>query len=419
MGKVWKPKGDKPTPNEIRGRALAGFADTPQEEYQAYQKAMGPENVKHDNYVQALPPIRVNRRGKWVEPDDGLDLADFTTDQLPQIPSIVGGIAGFSVAGSQGAVGGAMLGEGMRRKIGQQLGVGDGSINPTAMKIAGAGEALGPLVAALPLPNIPALTAYHGSPHVFDKFDMSKIGTGEGHQAYGRGLYFAQSPEVAGVYQKNVKDMSSVKKINQRIAELNKIIEGNSVGYRKFRSDVGKNAAKEYDELLAARDNVREAQGNLYTVDIPDEHIDRMLDWDKPLIEQSDRIIEYMGVPLDSVKRYRAIVGKTNTMSQRGMLDTPEWDALLSEARAIREAHPAIGMTGGEVYRLSHERMIKTGKALPAAVKEKMLVESMRKSGIPGIKYLDGTSRTAGEGSRNFVLFDDSIPKIIDRKRAD
>ena len=39
-------------------------------------------------------------------------------------------------------------------------------------------------------------TAYHGSPHKFDKFQLDKIGTGEGAQAYGHGLYFADAPDV-------------------------------------------------------------------------------------------------------------------------------------------------------------------------------------------------------------------------------
>jgi hypothetical protein len=42
---------------------------------------------------------------------------------------------------------------------------------------------------------------WHGSPHKFDKFDSSKIGTGEGAQAYGHGLYLAESPDVAGSYK--------------------------------------------------------------------------------------------------------------------------------------------------------------------------------------------------------------------------
>src|SRR4029079_2118814 len=41
------------------------------------------------------------------------------------------------------------------------------------------------------------IRAYHGSPHDFDKFDLSKIGTGEGAQAYGHGLYFAENEGAA------------------------------------------------------------------------------------------------------------------------------------------------------------------------------------------------------------------------------
>ena len=41
---------------------------------------------------------------------------------------------------------------------------------------------------------------WHGSPHKFDAFDSSKIGTGEGAQAYGHGLYLADNPAVAREY---------------------------------------------------------------------------------------------------------------------------------------------------------------------------------------------------------------------------
>src|SRR4029077_8399539 len=42
------------------------------------------------------------------------------------------------------------------------------------------------------------IKAYHSSPHDFDRFDLSKIGTGEGAQVYGHGLYFAENPAVSG-----------------------------------------------------------------------------------------------------------------------------------------------------------------------------------------------------------------------------
>ena len=52
------------------------------------------------------------------------------------------------------------------------------------------------------------MTAWHGSPHKFDKFSLDKIGTGEGAQAYGHGLYLAESPKVAGEYAQKLDPMA-------------------------------------------------------------------------------------------------------------------------------------------------------------------------------------------------------------------
>ena len=45
------------------------------------------------------------------------------------------------------------------------------------------------------------IRAYHGSPYEFDRFDISKLGTGEGQQAYGHGLYFAGKEDIAKWYR--------------------------------------------------------------------------------------------------------------------------------------------------------------------------------------------------------------------------
>jgi len=42
--------------------------------------------------------------------------------------------------------------------------------------------------------------AYHGTPFLFDKFNSDKIGTGEGAQAFGYGLYFTSKKEIAQDY---------------------------------------------------------------------------------------------------------------------------------------------------------------------------------------------------------------------------
>ena len=47
-------------------------------------------------------------------------------------------------------------------------------------------------------------SAWHGSPHDFDTFDLGAIGTGEGNQAHGWGLYFAKKKSVSRNYQKEL-----------------------------------------------------------------------------------------------------------------------------------------------------------------------------------------------------------------------
>ena len=47
----------------------------------------------------------------------------------------------------------------------------------------------------------PGIRAFHGSPHSFDQFQSSAIGTGEGAAAYGHGLYFAGDENVAKSYR--------------------------------------------------------------------------------------------------------------------------------------------------------------------------------------------------------------------------
>jgi hypothetical protein len=99
--------------------------------------------------------------------------------------------------------------------------VGAAFVGNEARRAVGRGERLAPAadvaLAAAPLPmaakraaskvvrevaqEVPTVTAYHGSPYSFDRFDISKIGTGEGAQAYGYGLYFAENEKVARGYR--------------------------------------------------------------------------------------------------------------------------------------------------------------------------------------------------------------------------
>lgn len=54
-------------------------------------------------------------------------------------------------------------------------------------------------------------SAYHGSPYRFDKFSLHKVGSGEGSQAYGWGLYFSEEKGVAEYYKKKIAQSKNVK----------------------------------------------------------------------------------------------------------------------------------------------------------------------------------------------------------------
>lgn len=60
--------------------------------------------------------------------------------------------------------------------------------------------------------------AWHGSPHIFDTFSTEHIGTGEGAQAHGWGLYFAADRDVAERYRNVLTDRSA--SINSVLDEL-------------------------------------------------------------------------------------------------------------------------------------------------------------------------------------------------------
>ena len=235
--------------------------------------------------------------------------------------------------------------------------------------------------------NPMGITVWHGSPHKFSKFDSSKIGTGEGAQAYGHGLYLAESPEVAKQYADNVKDMGAVKNINAELSSLAKQMAADEIpgSYRKYRTDAGRAAAARYDELMANRSGVGQAPGSLYKVDLPDEHVAKMLDWDKPLSQQAPEVQAALSSTKN--KQLRAIVDYASSP-----YSTP---GLEGELKTMGEAIKLLGMN-----------------ASPAKGSQ-----MLAKHGIPGIRYLDGGSRGAGGGTSNFVVFpgNEGLLSILER----
>jgi hypothetical protein len=135
------------------------------------------------------------------------------------------------------------------------------------------------------------------------------------------------------------------------------------------------------DELeAAARSVFGEDYGSLYKVDLPDDAIAKMLDWDKPLSQQAPEVQKAL-----------------STVAKGSMSGEQAWKA------AIRESgNPFSSITP------------KSGALFdtPEAASE-----NLRRLGIPGIRYLDGGSRGAGNGTSNFVVFpgNEGLLQILER----
>jgi hypothetical protein len=263
------------------------------------------------------------------------------------------------------------------------------------------------LAKGLAKPVMQELIVAHGSPHRFPptannplgEFDASKMGTGEGAQAYGHGHYLAENPDVAGEYAKIPGPR--VAEINDELAILAKKMSADEIGYRKYRNPETQNLAEKYDQLMQERSDLK---GNLYTVDLPDEKIAQMLDWDKPFSEQSAYVQKAI-MNNDLLKPY---VEKMNAKTKQ-----------LNEINPARLTHPVIGKLAKKVYDVDSMKGQDAYDTIASHFNSReQASEFLRQAGIPGIKYFDAGSRDAKQGTRNFVVFpgEEKHLKILERK---
>lgn len=266
--------------------------------------------------------------------------------------------------------------------------------------------------------SAPGIVAYHGSPHDFDRFDMSKIGTGEGAQAYGHGLYFADSEGVANSYREKLAKINptlddSGNPVNWNAAATQAADKVRRFGTREkaadFLADIIKqkqesarksgaseraitnHLASSVEELNLLRSQepipgIHDNPGRMYQVRINADP-EHFLDWDKPLGEQS-RFVK------DAIAKAEIVGSIAQKIAQE--------NAELASLSSMFGAKHAPEWITPETYK--GQDIV---KALPGGTGD------LHGAGIPGIKYLDQGSRAAGDGSRNYVVFDDKIVDIL------
>jgi len=286
------------------------------------------------------------------------------------------------------------------------------------------------------VPNLMGATAFHGTPHkIKGLFDISKVGTGEGAQAYGHGIYFAENPAVATEYRKMLSgrtDMNlqpsdpafihAVESFREAGTPLNAIPAEMKKAYK---------SATDKDIQLAIQATEK---GNLYKVDIPDADIPMMMDLDKPLSQQpkvmgalrseaEQRVKDKTLVniendirsslpPIDIGNNYMAMFSNANVkagqdIKKQALEKLKKMDLSVQfekELEAMKPRDMNWNMTGKEYYEFLSKNQGSPAKAS----------EMLQRQGITGNRYLDEVSRNRGQGTSNFVVFEPSNVKILE-----
>ncbi len=217
-------------------------------------------------------------------------------------------------------------------------------------------------------------TVWHGSPHRFEAFDIQKINSGEGNQAYGWGLYLAQEKMVADYYRKTLSNI---------------VVDGRPATDEE-RAMVADKLAQEWsiEDIATYIDGTLTFEGgHLYEVEIPAD--ENFLIWDSPLSQQSLMV-------KSAIRKIHMGVENRRVDLKRYVRDCIEDD---NDGHVL---YHHIGNWARNVANMSWEEYRKVSSML------------LLKAGIVGIRYPDMLSREEGENdTANYVVFDSKHIKII------
>lgn len=306
--------------------------------------------------------------------------------------------------------------------------------------------------------NALGMNVWHGSPHKFEptplndlgEFNAAKIGSGEGAQAYGHGHYTGEARGTGEGYRARLaqsqvepsdySEYFAPGSVRPIYGGHDKILNFDPESGIVTAQSVVKNKNNEWVPEPNSRvrkhstmPNVAELEktlgrkpGHLYKVDIPDEHIAQMLDWDKPLSEQPEAVRRMLEKAAPSVKT-------VDTMSREELINTLQYidrngsytdemminefgrpatlDELRESARSMDvDEYLADNMvsdkhaTGESAYKQLVAKFGGGENASTIAGQAKAS-ELLKNAGIPGVRYLDAGSRGAEGGTSNFVVF--------------
>lgn len=308
-------------------------------------------------------------------------------------------------------------------------------------------------------------TAFHGSSHRFEKFDLGAIGTGLGAQAHGWGLYFAENKEVAAEYRRKLTKSSSPYtvvydgKIDEKITnilsrslsgpelyamasgkkidlqssiarsieaysrdnksidklisilqeQINKIEDNPKISITKFLKEVPSDEKDRFETLAKSATQEAKAAGRRANIS---DVLRRQREHIEPFIKSNDRNLQDIKL-LESIDTSKVEVRFPGSVFE---VDIPEKEVMLDEQKAfseqsdfVKEKLVAISKGEENVNLAQAIANNATGRKLYKAVSSvgRKASETLNKYGIEGISY------HGLKDGRCFVVFDDQAIKII------
>lgn len=291
-------------------------------------------------------------------------------------------------------------------------------------------------------------TVYHGSPHDFDRFDHSFMGTGEGAQAYGWGTYVTEVNGIAESYAENLTGRDYARQINrlaQHIEARKDFIKTRKADirrnedYEKYAKTIRKNLRDNQKEYKAAERAGNEKDMEFYqsliniaNQQLDPEHHKHLINsfWDDINNAQAD-IDKSNSEIAELKKKLKDLEGKRNLYTVEIPDDTGEnyldWKQPVSDKQAKTIEHAAKqefddemadkimrpiikGNDFNRVYAIfSDESRLGSDKAAS---------EFLSRAGFTGIKYpAQATTGGRSDGARNYVIFNENDLQITDHTR--
>ena len=286
-----------------------------------------------------------------------------------------------------------------------------------------------------------SITALHASPHSFRKFSTDFMGKGEGAQAYGWGLYFAENPKVNRSYMNQFAQDKATWKFREVETGVIEVMQRSLVG--SFLPKDALPEAKEDASDIAwsvLGDLVDAARGSMTVLDIVMELHDE-IDTNRKYAETYPQVREkleqlegFMLSLLDHLDEIEIRTGMPSNYKVELNVEDSEllgWDyvdetvlALLKDS-PVEEVRYALehaerradyrgeNVSGKDVYQELFDAFW-DGEDGTKQEAQKAASVSLLSSDIKGIRYADGYTRgkVEEEQTYNYVIFDGNDIKI-------